>query len=369
MKRNYLKNISVVFFIFFTFIFNAQIVVDNSYETNTTYSNLQEAINTAPNNSTIYVQPSIINYGNISINKPLTIIGRSHSEPNFITKILDITIYEGGSGSKFESLFINDINFKGSDSDGSTAPKLVENVNIINCAIENLNFNRVRNLNNVLIPGSNNILINGNIVRGKIEAYNPSSGSTGVVTNLIISNNIFPSFNNYDGIEIGNPESTTIKNNIFYETILRNKRGSSGKLLIEDCIFISKTNISRTISIPDSKINNCLTYNYGSGNYNIISNSSNINMEVNNMQLNTNPLFKVFDLDELFKITNDYSFQTESPAIGTGVQGKNLGVTGNNYSFSPIGNPSNLPTVKINASTSIVPQNGKLTINITAKTN
>jgi hypothetical protein len=60
---------------------NAQnvITVDNSVGANAQYNDLQSAISAATNGATIYVHASEINYGDIDINKPITLIGFSHS--------------------------------------------------------------------------------------------------------------------------------------------------------------------------------------------------------------------------------------------------------------------------------------------------
>lgn len=370
MKKMYLQQLITLCICAIGFSTTGQIIVDNNLGTNAQYSDLQEAVNAAADNSIIYLHPSATSYGNIKIEKPITIIGRSHSEPAYKTSITNIEITHNGSGSSLKGIAISQLSFNGLDGTASssgqiTAPILVQNIAIEQCYFSNLYFNGLRHYyrtssNQVTSRndiGANNILIRGCYFGG---IY------TGYVSNLNVSQSIMTSY-----IVTYRPDSTILTNNIFLRDQIVNAAKSIGKVLIQNSIFIKNNGNPEELRIDDSQLDNCLTYNYGAGNYNLSADAAAVNMSVNNMLYNTNPQFENINLStsNLFSIDNNYKLATGSPAIAAGLNNEDMGVFGNGFTFSNVGNPGGFPTVNITTSTAAVPENGKLNITISAKAN
>lgn len=337
------KGILTLLLVSVGFFTNAQIIVDNNVGTNADYTSLQAALDVAADNDTIYVQPSATSYGDIALNKPVTIIGRSHSEPsNRITKINTISINPNGSNTNLKGLNIFLLQF---GINGVSEDIIVEE-----CRVSAIYF---------YPSGSSNILLRGNYI-GSI-----GSGNYSYVTNLNISQNIITGF-----LSVRRPDSAIIMNNLFLSYNITNVGSTIGKLLIQNCMFITKSTNLAVLEISDAQLDNCLTYNFGSGTYDISADAAAENMITTNMLENTDPMFTQIDLtsfSSLYSIENDYTLQAGSPAIGAGTNSEDIGIFGNGYSFDTIGNPSGYPIVDILTSTSAVPENGNLSVTISAK--
>jgi len=340
----------------------SQIIVDNNVGVNTTYSDLQTAINDANDNAVIYVQASETNYGTITIDKPLTLIGKTHSQVGVeISRVTTINITATGSGSTIKGFRITtSVNFLGvAGTSFATNEEQVQNITIAYCKIYNTLFSqtlRHYNANGSFenVPESNNITIRGNVIN-KIEMN---------ATNLFITNNWI-----WGRASIWRPDSTAINHNIFTGVNIKNNGENIAKVLVQNCIFLANSSSDKFLHTDESQYDNCLTYNYGSGDYNLSSTA--VNMLTNDLLLNTNPLFA--DLSNgnptPFFIENDYSLQVASPAVGAGFNGENIGLFGNGFLFNNIGSPAGYPSLKITNSTAIIPVNGILNITITAKAN
>lgn len=354
-KINLKNRIAGVLFLLAT-LSNAQTYVDNNTGATAAFSDLQAAIDAASPNDVIYVQPSPNSYGTVTVNKPLTIIGRSHSLNNFISEIGSITINEGGSGTTLKGLKISSgslgIIIKGKSSEGAGIPPvIVSNIAVLNCsfstiAIESLPYQTSS-------VGGNNILIQGCVFRQVTWGY---------ASNLTISNNVIVS-----GGTFQIPTSTKISNNLFIgqHPNISKIPNTTGTFTIQNSMFINNGSTNNDLNLWDSKLENCLTYNYGSGNYDI---GTSTNLQTSNVLSNTNPMFTNFtpDANISFKLDADYTLQTGSPAIGAGVNGEDLGIF-SGFNFNNLGVPSGYPTVNIVSSTPSLPQNGSLKVTLTAK--
>ncbi|MDP5092516.1 MAG: hypothetical protein NWQ17_04365 [Polaribacter sp.] len=372
MKSKFtLKNTTILVAFLGVFTLNAQIYVDNNTGANAAYSDLQTAIDAASPNDVIYVQPSDNEYlfqsvsGNtIVINKPLTIIGRSHSMPSFSSKIRDLQITDEGSGTVLKGLLISSLNLKGTDgiwdnsSGTGTQPKLVQNVAVINCFISNaFSLTNLKYYNNtpssIQGTGVNNVIIRGCVFDNIGDNF---------ATNINISNSII-----YRGVWFRS-STVVLKNNIFFNDNPVIQPSGSTLITVQNSIFLANTADDYSLRASYVKYENCLTYNYGSGNYNIGSNQG---METVNLLANTNPLFtknpnSISMSTSSYDISDDYTLQTGSPAIGAGVNGEDLGIFAG-YNFSNLGLPAGYPTINIVSSTSSLPQNGTLKVTLTAK--
>ncbi|MFV9551647.1 hypothetical protein [Algibacter sp. PT7-4] len=327
-----------------TCIANAQsiITVDNSNGANAQYSDLQSAISAASSGDIIQVHASEINYGDISIDKPLTLIGFSHGDADKKTSVDEINLLDNTSNLTISGFHItNDIN------------ALNDTVEITNLIIEN------NNIDGTFWSGSSRAGVNNMIFRGNI-IYRVGSNTTTWLnyTNATFSNNIFT-----NSLYVDFHESTTIKNNVFINASHPvNVSNSSGDLEIQNCIFIESSSATLNINSDGVVYDNCLTYNIGSGSYSTLNGNNNLN--------NQNPNFISVTGGVFNSETDDYHLQAGSPAIGSGVGGIDMGIyDGSAFTFNNLGYTNGIPTVKITDITDRIAPNATLTVTINTNAN
>ncbi|MCB0745619.1 MAG: hypothetical protein KDC67_17070, partial [Ignavibacteriae bacterium] len=103
------------------------ITVDNSPGANADYSDLQPAINFANPNDIIYVHASETSYGQVTITKPLSIIGFGHSNPDKNTYLDGIILTNGSDGSYISGLKINGALYTNEDNTTIINDLVIEN--------------------------------------------------------------------------------------------------------------------------------------------------------------------------------------------------------------------------------------------------
>ncbi|MFS4456360.1 hypothetical protein [Maribacter sp. 2304DJ31-5] len=325
----------IVLFLGFLPIVNAQniITVDNSTGANAQFSDLQSAVSSASDGDIIYIHASVTNYGNITVDKPLTLIGFSHSAADKKTLITDIVLGENASNSKFSGLHLTD-------------DFLVQNLNttLTNITIENCIIDSVILFNDA---GANNVIIRGNII-GQIGStvFGTSANN---YSNTIITNNIITT-----RIGVKNHQSVTIKNNLFLQPVtvgvIFNTGNASGSISVENNILYYSIASTPNPNSTGVIFENCLSYNRSSGNVTTLMGSDNLD--------NQNPLFIEDNDNIIFESTIDnYNLQTNSPAISAGVNGEDLGLfDDSSFTFNNFGFTNGIPTIKIEAiSTTVAP--------------
>ena len=153
---------------------NAQniITIDNSTGSNAQFNDLQTAIASASSGDILYVHPSETNYGNIEIDKPLTLIGFSHSSADKQTLITDLTLNANASNVTVTGFRITDDLFI---SNGTP---------VNNVVLENNRFESSMVISN---GGVDNLVVRGNVIN--TMGSGSSTGET--VTNGSITTHIF----------------------------------------------------------------------------------------------------------------------------------------------------------------------------------
>ena len=343
---------------------NAQniITIDNSPQSTTTHTTLQAALDAAVAGDIIYVQPTAVSYGSATIDKPITIVGRSHSEVNRVSTAATITVRSSDvtiKGIKFSTLTTNAggptavpyINFKlyeceltfltlGSSGTAGATP-YIENAEIQGCTISAI----------TLQTDINNILIGNNIIRTSLTLRDPST--------IVISNNIFRSGNG--DITLNNTSTTATA--IFYNNMFKTN---------------AATDRSISLNTGDFNFSNCLTYNYGTGNFNFVA-ANTATFLNNNSLLNTDPLF--VDVDTTVSTSfagssptynpeirlDDLTLQVGSPALTGGGAGGQIGLFNSGFNYDYLGNPRDVPTMDIINYDAAVPKNGTINVTIKAK--
>jgi len=317
------------------------ITVDNSVGADADYNDLQSAITNAADNSIIYVHASEINYGDITVNKPLTIIGYSHSDSDKETMVDYVTLSNSASNVRFTGIHFTN-NFVIDNDDTLITDLVLEN-----------NF-----FDNTIFFGGNaiadDVIIRGNI----IYDIGTNSATNTKYTNTIISNNIF-----YNNLYVFYHESVQVHNNIFLnEGIITNIDEETGDLEVQDCIFYASVNSIYDPNRDGVVFNNCLTYN----------DLNSVAALVGNANIpDSDPLF-VNATDDVFDaLTDDYTLQATSPALGAGVDGDDIGLysTNTNFTFNNLGFTAGIPIVTITSITSQIAPGGDLEVTIQSNSN
>ncbi|MGB3591231.1 MAG: hypothetical protein WBA16_06040 [Nonlabens sp.] len=369
MKNLVLPFVWIASCLLYTVGINAQtiITIDNTANSTTTYQTIQDAIDAASAGDIIHVQPSPLNYGAAVIDKPLTIIGRSHSETNKISTLTNI-IYES-----------SDITIKGIDFTDLRAPFrnfgdpnfAYSNINIEDCNIESITIgtSAVNTLSDVTITGSyisrklinrrgsTNTTVTNNIFTSTfpLEIFDADE--------IVISNNIF---RNNSGVTIRNVDLDGLPINMFNNMFIVNNTGGG------DVNFTFDT----TFSSGGYNLSNNLYYNYTAAGINILGNAT---RNQTNELIDVVPLFTSVDPtvsgsiagpSSFFASTafnDDLTLQAVSPAINGGVGGSQIGIYGNGFNFELQGRPRGVPILDILRFDGTVPKNGVINATIKAK--
>ncbi|WOD43702.1 hypothetical protein [Hwangdonia lutea] len=332
----------------FTCFSQNTITVDNNpgitEVTNFVYANLQDAIDAAQNNDTLYIQASATSYGDVTVNKTLNIIGRSHSENNKISYIDNMDVTPNASNSYFSGL-----NF--TDEISINNPLPVTDLVFENNYINHIGFS-------LSSGGINNCIIRGNVVRYLGE----SSSWDSPIQNGVLTNNIF-----LHDVNIAYPESVSLKNNIFFcytgKILIVNESNNNTDLIIENSIILKMNSNAGSVSPYDGiQFKNCLTYNPNASVFDDLPGTGNLN--------NTNPQFENVTDDDFDASTDDYHLKAGSPAIGAGTDGEDIGLyNASGYLFNMFGITYGTPTVNITNITESVQEGQPLQVTITASSN
>ncbi len=326
-----------------SFLVKAQnvLTVDNSVGANAQYSDLQTAISAASSGDIIYVHTSEVSYGNINIDKPLTLIGFSHSDTDKKTILGYVYLLDNASNTTISGFYISN-ELSASNNSTELSNIIIEN----NYIVSGIYSADTR-------AGINQMIIRGNVlyeVGDNVSVYSNFK-------NVIISNNIIRYW-----AYIKYHESATIKNNVFlgrYHPV--NHDETTGDLDVQNCIFYDDSVSTRDINSDGVVYENCLTYNIGSGSYSVLNGTNNVN--------NQNPNF-VSASDDIFNVTDDYNLQAGSPAIGTGVGGIDMGIYDNSaFTFNNVGHTNGIPTVKITNITDRIAPGANLSVTISTNAN
>lgn len=326
-------------------------IVNNNTGTDADFTDLQAAIDAAANGDIIHVQQSSSSYGNITLNKGLTIVGRSHSDASYKSEVGSISIGGDASNSTIKGLKINNI------SDDFATNNAISDLVISDCLLSTINIGQVKDYNNVLLQG--------NIITSSINIRSRTS-------NVLFTNNIITS----SSLTFDMVDTLLFTNNILgYYAGVTISNSTPDLLNISNCIFISDFFAQPLISLSGSgtfQISNCITYCYNpaSPTYNF---STGANINLSNVQENVDPLFTFRDGSfssgtianpngaQFVPGIDDLTLQAGSSVVDDGLyQG---------YNFKTFGTPTGLPSIKIDTYSPTVPKNGDLNVTITAKTN
>lgn len=325
--------------------------VNNNAGASTDFINLQAAIDAATIGDIIYVQHSPTTYGNITLNKGLTIIGRSNGDNGYTSTIEALYITGGASNSVIKGLNISSVGENGS------AASLTDISFFDNDVSGTFRLGNTHTIDNTLIQG--------NIIKGAFYVNENMS-------NILATNNVI----------LGNAMYLyTVDTLLFSNNVIAYNSGvniynysNSGLLNINNSIFVINSTSNRIIDLNVGsgtiQIDNCITYNYNTTyTYNFETGAG---ITINgNVQTNINPLFTNVDTGVSASIggtgtdydpaIDDLTLQGSSTVTDDGLyQG---------YNFKPYGTPTGYPSIKVTSYSPTVPKNGDLSVTIEAKTN
>ena len=348
-----------------TLAFNAQtiITIDNNPGSTTTYQTIQAAHNAAAAGSIIYVQPSPTSYGDVTIDKALTIVGRSHSIPSKVSELGTVVVRSSNvnlKGLQFSSLY--------PQSGGApTVPPYI-GLSILDCEASSIQLGEGYALPTVTID---NATIRGSVI-STIYIYDDA-------TNVLLSNNILVGYN---PLYTYTSSSLVIANNIFkfYSSMSLVNYSITGPLILYNNMFISNYATDSTIdfAVGSFNLSNNLTYNYDATSNVVFTNSGGSYTESGTMA-NTNPQFTNVDANVTFslvgiityipstRLEDNLTLQSGSPALTGGGGGSEIGVNNNNFKYDTLGNPHGVPTLDVVSYTGAVPKNGNINVTIKAK--
>jgi len=330
------KKATIIFLVImsnFSFLYAAIITVDNKYPSVGQYKTLQEAYAAANDGDSIYVYPSKQAYGGLTISKRLTISGSIGVETSTVGT-LSLTV--GSAGSIIDSLSTGNIYIYSKDN------TIRNNANTGNIKIysENQVIKQNKNCGDIGIYANNQLVRNNICGRVYINAdnvvikQNITSQMTidgGHKNNVIVQNKISYSYKDYS-LYITKLNTLVIKNNI----ILNSEYRVGGTALkIEDSCNVSVINNVIKVNssygtlielLPETHsffVNNIIyggkVSSLGEYHYNLFYYTDYFPESNNN--INRHPYFT----DES---NNNYHLHYNSPAIGAGQNGTDMGIYG-----------------------------------------
>ncbi|CAN5498624.1 hypothetical protein BH23BAC1_BH23BAC1_24780 [soil metagenome] len=336
------------------------ITVDNNEGAGADFSTLSEAIGSASNGDSIYVQASSKDYGNVTLAKKIFLIGPGHypeSTGSIPASLLVITLQNGSSGSLItgfqaqriecsvwntvEDIIIENNYFSvswymisgpfGDSADGDNwiirGNIFVEPAGCGGCSIIDVNQSQF---------GNENWNIANNIIISKPESTSTNiferlNASTMVINNTIIHRNNEPIF------KTGN--NAMLKNNII--------------------VSLSSTLTDITANCTSCTWENNLTYS-PNATLGTLSGTGNIN--------NTDPAFVDVPASYNWTYDGDFNVKETSAAHNAGTDSKDLGAFGANYNFSKFGYPFDVPVIEeFRIENQLLNQGDKLRFSIKAR--
>jgi hypothetical protein len=327
------------------FTSNANVLtVSNNPNAVAQYNNIPAAITAASAGDTIYVAGSPTNYGNITIDRRLVIIGAGFGNPNtptgYATSInyiyLDSTNTASSSRTTFISLSVYSFDYV----NGHNYPKNItiercgfnyaycrdNGWQIINCVV----WSYLYVYNSAIAKIYNNII------------YNYIQGNNSGVSNLVIDHNDF--IGGYDG-GLYDIDYAIITNNLFWQT--GTLTGNSTFNSFSNNMSVIAT--GSTITFPNGTTDG--QNNTGSGNFN-----------------STDPKF--VNVNSTYTgnyLAQDFHLQVGSPAIGKATDNTDLGIYGGLYPWASNVGSSNIPQItQLNIANPNVATNGTLKVTVKA---
>ncbi|MCX7550530.1 hypothetical protein [Xanthomarina sp. F2636L] len=332
---------------------NAQstLIVDNNAFIDDTpshvYTTFTAAIGGASNGDIILIQPSATSYGNITINKSVTVLGMGYA-PELNN---GETSQTGNITVSASDVKIAGINVNGWISSGnSTTDLLVEDCWIAAGAYANG-------------TGIADITYRGNVIRNLIYLNATPTNSL----NITITNNLIQNLGS-SALQYFN--DTTIFNN---NVVISDQTHYQWFIFLSPNNFIAQNNIwlftANNQAIVDQSggnpiiHNNSLTYHYGTPTVTDLNGTGNLD--------NQNPFFVNIPANNPYwAADNDYNLGVSSAGNDAGTDGNDVGIYNGYYDFDMRGYPTELPYLtEMSIINNMVPAGSNLNVNLKANAN
>ncbi|MEP6466535.1 MAG: hypothetical protein ABJB05_09520 [Parafilimonas sp.] len=346
MKKNLCMLLSILLF---ATSFAKTITVSNNPTSPGQYKDLQTAIDAAKAGDILLVSGSSIDYGQVTINKRLTIYGQGYDPRK------DVAFPTSISSILLNNNLVNDT------ASGSA---------IYGCTVSSFY---------VAFNGDPSTYVNNITVKRNTISYISADGSGWVISDNIITSQI-----NVDGA------NCLIKNNVFTGSYIYNDN-LHPNLIITNNNFTSTVNLQVSNAIVSNNIfyyksSSVVNFAYGGNaintvfNNNIYYNNSNTNPfnigQTNNTGTgninNKNPKYISYDLTTTEVTRNDnLQLQTSSPAKNAGTDGKDIGGYGGATPMKyPLSGEPAIPQVKtMNINNTTVSPGSILQVQVKANSN
>ena len=306
--------------------------VNNIVGVYSNFTSLQAAYNAASSGDTLYIYGSSTGYGDLSMTKPLTLIGPGYylsqnpqTQSNYTPASINVLYFRPNSG-------------------GSVVMGLT--IGQISCKTSNITIRRNMLLNGVQVSDSSlsnnsNIIVSQNYIAGGcVQTY------SGIVSNVTVSNNIIVGC-----ISLNTGSNYTVLNNYISGTVYMNNGTFKNNIHSNYNINTGSTSSTFTNTVVQNNVFSGRTLSNG---------SVEIAIDTPANKINFTSLSLVFTQTG----SNDgkYQLKTGSPAIGFAYGGGDCGPFGSGSPYILSGMP-NIPSVY----EFIVPPAGGSNLSITIK--
>ena len=329
------------------------------------FTSAATALNAAAPGDTLYIYGSPSSYGDLQVNKNITIIGAGNNTRK----------------DAFYKTIFGFFDLTGASLNGVTIDGLY-------CQLIRIQGTSVVNYSNITIR-------NTIVFQSFTSTNNQPVGCGSVFSNWLIENSYIISY--YEPVSLGcNPVSPVKNGFLFRNSIIASITGAynstfvnchfgadggvatsfSGQLnnTYNNCIFY-RMNFSQNSFNANNQFNNCLTYQTQSPSTSFDLNSwtSGASGTANNCIINQNPLWVTVLSSTMFGNTTanvrngwDPSINTGSPARNAGTDGTDIGLTGGAVPYNVSAEPF-IPVIrKFQLLNAVVPPSGTVTVNATA---
>lgn len=326
--------------------------VDNNSPSAGDFTSLSAAIDAAAAGDTIYIVPSTISYGAITLTKVLHLRGAGHAPEvtnGTASKVgnISLNIPIGGAGITISGLDFNDL--------GVVGAQPYPDLQVSNCLLRRITAGSTLNQ-------CNNWIILGNVINANtFNVINKSNSQGWIVSNNYIRTQAtsvtWSLFANFDATDI-------VRNNIVVNQINNGAwqlLNACQGMLIENTIFVFNGNSTGfNLAGNSATFHNCLTYSYPGQSLTALPGEDNLD--------NQDPQFADIGTNPYFEATKDFSLQPTSPGAGYGTDGQDIGLFGSDFNFSYRGYPQDMPYITfMEITNAIVGQGGVLNVNFEAK--
>ncbi|MEJ0055558.1 MAG: hypothetical protein WDN75_07825 [Bacteroidota bacterium] len=356
------------------------------------FPTIQAAVDAAAVGDIVYVQPSTISYGDVTINKKITLRGigfntgkdlslTSNVNNIGLTNTLDNTT--NASGTTIEGIDGNQI-FLGYQT--GTFTYTLENVTISNCSLSLAGIAR----GSGYMPAKNIVVQNcftgiSFTTTGTVSEffvyrnflYQVFLDGAGNLSSMIMSNNIIDKGNSNrfgaiccDGAFLINSVIIT-NNNFLSENDIPGSRFMAYDLhdaIVTNNIFYGCAPVSTNGNFERNTFSNNLSF--GTSNDALPPAGTGVGNTGANNKVSADPLFVNAPFNVAYAPTMNFNLQASSPAKNAGTDGTDIGITGGSYPITGntiLGLPSSAPVIMTLNPAAMVPQGQPLKTNIKAK--